>query len=899
MPSLKKRFLQKLADFIIGFPWLIITLSVTLAALSAFYSLNNLKLDTNEDNLISAKKTYRQEYQKFLDQFGDSEYFYVVFEVTPENREEAKKALVALTDKIKDRTDYFTKINYREDLSVFESRAFLLLPDEDFKQLSQKLFDWKAPISRIASLNDFEGLLQMTTDTLQAPLKDLQKNADQLKPGFELLQRILDSMDKPEAMKKIMPSSLLQPILGLKYQQDPDGFFLSPSGRLLFLQIMPKKDYSTMAVVEKPLEFLREKMQELRQDYPNLTFGLTGRPILQADEMASTGNDSLWASMASLIFVALLYIFYLKNLTKPLLIMLALVCGISWSTGFITLTLGHLNLLTLVFAIILVGIGVDYGMHFLLRYLKERNKNQGVEIAIRKSLLATGEGIVTGGLATAAAFFAALAADFLGLQELGFVSGCGVLFCLFSQLITFPALLLVAEKYSSQKKKRPDHQTKNAAVNSFGEFKFLDGLLKKPYLTLGLVLCATLAAAPFYLKTHFENNILKLQDPHLESVIFEKKIMEDGGASTWFAASLASSEEELTRLEEALKKLPSVASVESLHSVIPLNQEARRANLNQLKQNLSFNFAPSQRQVLSDYLREKLEKLKLSLENIQNLAFQSGETQAVESMETLMSTTSQLLEKLDKDGDKTWQKIRQSEIIFFSNLHQQTQQFMANLSPAPLTVHDLPQTVRQRYISASGQYALYITPAGDIWQENSMEKFIQELRTVDPHVTGAPVSVYESAKRMKHGFYRVGFLTLILVFIFMMLDFRSWPHAFIASLPLISGFLWLLGWMNFLGVSLNLANFFALPILIGLGIDNGVHLVHHFREHRNVKEMLHTVAPAIILSTLTTLIGFGALSMVRHRGLASFGMIMSIGSLTCLVAALLMVPIVLRIVYKK
>jgi len=207
--------------------------------------------------------------------------------------------------------------------------------------------------------------------------------------------------------------------------------------------------------------------------------------------------------------------------------------------------------------------------------------------------------------------------------------------------------------------------------------------------------------------------------------------------------------------------------------------------------------------------------------------------------------------------------------------------------------------VKRHYVGPSGNHVLYVYPEEDIWHWEAMKRFLSDMRKIDPNVTGSPVSVYESAARMQKGFYLILALTTLVILVILWLDFRSSLLTAIAMAPLGVGIAWLLFWMGLLDIPFNLGNFFGLPVIAGLGIDSGVHLIHRYREKGEIGDMLKTVSPAIILSTVTTLLGFGSLSFVRHRGLASFGQLMSLGSLTTLVAALVIVPLLLKVFYEK
>lgn len=679
MQAPNNRFLSFLSHFILQFPKTIVIISVLLALLSLFYASQNLKLDTDQDNLMSKDHDYYKRYQHFLKSFGDLETIYVVFEIPKGMESLVIKASRLLVEKIKLRKDYYLEIRHQE-------------------------------------------------------------NTDQLP--------------------------------------------------LLFAEILPVKDYTQSNIIKEPLRFLREKIKEVKKQYPQIPIGVTGRPVLQVDEMAGATQDSNWAGIASFIGVAFIFILFFKQAKRPLLSVLCMALGISWSLGLTTITLGHLNLLSMVFALILIGLGIEYGVHFLFRYQAERAQGFEVEKSIQNTINSTLPAIFTSALASSIAFLSALLTNFLGLKEFGFIAGTGLILCFLAQIITLPALLILFDKKI--------HPIKTLHPPQLIQ---IEKILFKTKIPLGIIIVLCLIGIPFVKKVYFEDNLLKLQDPTVESVIYENKITEMTNTSTWVAIFLAKSRDELTLLTQKASHLKTVGLTESILNSEPLSH----------------------------------------LLKFQELAFEAGKTKEVEKLELLMND------------------------------------------------------MKKRYKNSQGEYALYVYPQDNIWQPGKMEAFIKDIRSVDKNVTGTPINVYESSRLMKKGFFLVGLVTIITILFILFAEFKSLTDVLIAMFPLVFGIYWTLCLMGLFNISINLANFFALPILIGTSIDNGLHLIHRYRETNSVKKMFEGTSPAIILCLLTTMIGFGALSFVSHRGLASFGQIMALGSLCCLLASLIVVPLALKL----
>lgn len=809
-------------------------MSFALAVLSVVYSLFFLKIDSNQDSLISSNKPYHQRYLQFIKDFGDQEPIVVVFE----NNQDTK-IIAELANQLKKYPNLFSEIFFQFEIRKNAS-PLLFLPEESFSPQLEEIKKHAPLMTRLSRQQDLASFLDVIT-------KALHEGTGNSSGGFDFINTFVNLMDQPLQMREWNPLST-------------QSLLSSADGEITLLIVQPVKNYSTLEVIGKPLSVLRQEVDKIRRQYPGLSIGITGRPVLQADEMRAAGSDSQVVGVLSFIGVALLLLVGFRSLKRPGLALLSLACGIAWSWGFMTLTLGHLNLLTMVFSVILIGLGMDYGIHFLRGYELDPTHN------IERVFAHAWRPLMISAVSTSLAFYMALFTDFLGLKELGWVAGSGVLLCLFSQLITFPALLCLATK------------PKKLVIASW------NGALAPwiPKATVGLILLLV----PFLFKLRFDHNLLNLQNPALESVRFEKLLMSKPDLSTWFAISLGPDIQSITLIKEKMKRLATVSHVESLHDFFPPDQEERIQKIKSINLDLSPSIPKTED---PEKLSESLKRFELALGEIQNKAFRSGKLDAVETLERLKNKVQEIRKSLPEKINL----VRESGKYFFAKIPDMVSTLDSWFKPSPLSMSDIPDSIRKRFVSATNQVALYIHPKEDIWDPENMENFIRDLRTIDSDVVGPPIGVYESSKHVEEGFYRVGVLTLIMVGLLLMMTFQSWRECLLATLPLVVGFIWLLSLMGFFDMTINLGNFFALPILIGISIDNGVHVVHRLKTD-SIPEALKTLGPTLLMGNLTAAIGFGSLAFVEHRGLASFGLIMAMGSVCCLITTLILVPFVKR-----
>lgn len=859
---------DSIIHLIINRPRIVLIVSGILALTSLVLALHQLRFDADQDNLISKQEAYHQRYKQYLQEFGDQEYIFVVIKDDPTRPDQIQFFIDRLASTLTKENGLFQKVIHRFDPNFLDRHGVYLLPNDAYVSLHNHLSEQATLLQSLLFSGNILTFLTTTNQMLgdTAPAKSSQD----LEKGFAWIEQIMSHLDDPKALSGLADEPTKFAVFGPNNQMGAAGYISTENGHYWLIKILPIKDYSTSAVIAKPLAMLRSTIAKLKNDYPELEVGVTGRPVLQHDEMAASQEGSLISGILAFIGVSLLFLFSFREIRRPLLALIALLCGVSWTIGLVTLTVGHLNLLNLVFPIILVGLGIDFGIHFVFRYEHERSKSNNQAEALQKSLTLTGPAIIMGGITSAGAFLMAVFTDFLGLQELGFVAGMGIVLCLIAELVTLPALLRLFDLQQS------------ALLPPARVYQYLAQIPRHKIPALICLAVITAALLPSLRHTSFEHNLLKLQNPHLESVQWEQRFIEETGQSTWQAVMLRDSLAGLEELNEKIRGINSFGHTYSLLDFVGAGPQKRRS---QLQEVLGHFKAPDQAE--PSYLKPALAELITRLTSLQGRAFEHGEIEATEKIDTLLDDLNAILVNYSPNYE---QEVFSAYYQLSLNSYRALETF---LSQHPPTLNDLPELLRSHLISTSGKFAYYIEPAHDIWDPKHREQFVKDLYATDPQVTGAPIQVYESAHRMQQGFYLIGWLTTCFVFILIAIDLRSIRYALLALSPVIMGLTWLLGLMGLLNIKINLGNFFALPILIGIGIDHGVHILHRFRELKDISMALVETSPPIIVSSLTTIFGFGSLWYVQHPGLQSFGVIMAMGSLTCLISTLLLIPVLL------
>ena len=864
-------------------PGTLVVFCVLLAVVSVLAASRYLVMDSDQDRLISPDLPYHKKYLEQLENFGDQEYLYVVIGAggTEEGKKAASRFAESMARRLRDHPELIQAMYYRISAKDLGDGALLYAPLEDAGKISDAV-RFLAPHARKWFQ---DGTLAGLFDRMSDLISDGEGGLSEVEPAVfgQTLAGLAGLLATIDNTLRGKPSGDVE----FDLAGSGSRYFFTSNDKLLIMQVLPNKDFETLDVIGEPLKAIRQALEATRVEYPGVRAGLTGRPVLQADEMQTTNRDMTRASLTAFLLVGFLFVLILHGWLRPVLIMFSLGLAMAWTYGFATLAVGRLNLLSVVFVLVLVGIGVEYGVHIMMRYMEGAKGGLGVEGAVRNSISRTGPGVLLSATTTVCAFYSVLGSDFVGLAELGLIGGTGILLCMLAMLTLLPALLLIL----GRKNLLPASEPRVVAMPFLERFSDRGGLL------LLIIAGISVAALPALYRTRFSYNLLELQAKGLESVEYERRLIEESDESTWYAIFTAGTAEEGESLSETLAGLPSVGKVESILDYVPEHQKEKKALFAQAARELE-NIPASAAAPSSpgpDSLLRSFTRFSFALEALEEKLFAAGAG-------TELALLDRTLEDLRSSADLLRQDPGRAALLtdLQESLRREVEtgirQVKLWLSAESVNIHDLPPSLRGIYVGKDGRMQIKVSPKGDVWDFENLERFVAELRRVDPEISGVPVGVLEAASLMHRTFLSAAGLTLLLVSLILWGATRSLRQVLFTLLPLGVGMLWLLELMGFLGLSFNLANFFSIPILIGNGVDGGVHILVRWRELDGKGSLFSTSTPAAVaLSFGTTMIGFGGLLLAHHRGLASLGAVMVIGSFTSMLACLLVLPAALKL----
>lgn len=848
----------------------VIAASLLLALSATLYSAMSLRINSNPDDLVAKDRPYQVAYRDFVSEFGDLEYIYIVV-VDNGDGSRSQACIDVLSERLRgiaELTGVYGSVSAAEQLRV----ATRAMPTQDLRDFAAAASAFPTLLSQGGpgeALATGTSMLERLGTTALSLSNDERR---ELGAGAMLLLKTVAAAADTESRAEL--ARLLPDLM-------PRQYLRSESGKLFFLRISPVKDYGTLAVVEKPLEQIRAVIAEVGKEFPGVEIGLTGKQVLLADQMVTTSRDMTKASIISTFFVAIVFMIMTGSVWRPAAAVLCLLFGIAWTFGVTTLVLGEMNLFSTVFMPVLIGIG-DFSVYLIIRYDEERRRF-GVEESLRRAMFTTTPGNLTACMTSSAAFFVTMLTEFKALRELGFIAGTGLVLCLVASLVTLPAFLVVLDRRATRARLFPwrPFESHCGAPN--------EGIAR-PVLILAICALLTLALFPAIGNVRFEDNLLELQAEGLESVAWENRILEDSNHTTLFGVITADSLDEVARVIALAQQKPALGTVHSVFDVIAPDSAERT----QLRARLHPPPGAALPQVhASPWGPPELERAAAAVHRVAALAALQAPREA-ERMERVGHALRELALRLYNEPAEVARQTREQIGHFVS----QTGQSLATmLAGDRLGLREsLPDAARDMFVSPGGRFAVMLHPRKNVWAMDALVDFVADLRAIDPDATGFPVNHMEILAEMKRSARQVFLLALVTVVLLVWLDFRDLKDTILAVAPLLAALVGTFEAMGLLRIDFNIVNFISAPLLVGIGVDYGVHIIHRYREGGEKSSELGSTPRAVVLTALTTLIGFGSLLTAQHLGARSFGALMVVGGIACLVASLLILPNLLVVI---
>ena len=878
-PSLLAAPLGYVTAWAVRRPAAVLAAAILLAVASIVITIGGLGFHTSRLDLINPQCAHNRLWVDYINEFGDQDDVVVLVQGT--SRDQIVPVLEDLSARLLKNDRYFKAVLHEVDLSTVRSKGLYYLPEKELQTIGPFLREYGPIID-----GDWQKL-QMSHMIDGLCLRLHQKNAvgqnsqmaslaqlDQL--SSSLLAGLNGAPDYCSPWPMMPDSVSMLSELGPKYLLANEGRW----GLVLLRLAEDAEDATSFAPESRAIDELRDLITQVRAAHPDVEVGLTGLPIMENDEMRTSQSAMLRASLLSLVGVACLFIAGFGGVRHPMMTVATLLLAMAWSFGYITIGIGHLNILSIAFGVILIGLGIDFGVHYVARYVQLRHEHELCETALVDTARSVGPGIITGAATTAIAFFMAGFTDFTGVAELGVIAGGGIVLCCIGAIVVLPAMIRLSDggRTASLKPLPPPLDIP----------KWLAWLFRRPGRVLGVSLLMTIALGVGISQLYYDYNLLNLQAEGLESVELEHKLLTEGDCSVWFALSIADSRDELLERKERFLAQPSVERVEEIASLLPVDNDKKRPLIEAI--GLRLSLLPERPPAIPiDPPGELGRSLARAQVLVKNLPDSDG----------VVRKLTQIRDRLRRMTDQECVgRLGECQHRIAADLLSRLFILREMANPEPPRLEDLPEGLVTRFVGQRKQgqpkrFLMKIYAKSNIWDMDAMRQFVREVRQVDSKATGNPLQTYEASLAMKSSYEKAAWFALAAIMVVLVIDFEGPVYALLAMVPLGLGMLQMFGILGLIGIPLNPANMIVLPLILGIGIDDGVHVVHDFRRQRGPYRMSASTAAAVVITSLTTMVGFGSMMIASHRGLQSLGRVLTIGVTCCLFTSLIMLPALL------
>ncbi len=852
-------------------PWVLLA-ALLIAVASSIYISRNLGMNTDTTDMLSEELPFRinlKHYNKTFPQ--DIETLLIVLDApTPE---QARLSAEQLARRLQEDAQNFYDV-YSPRVDDFTARNGLLYQSiPDLERITDSLAAAQPLITRITR----DPTLAAFADVLTGAVNELNKGRSiELRPVLNGVNTTL------EARLNGSPRAL-------SWQTMFSGESQKNTYQELIV-VKPRLDYSQLFPAEESIAALYAAAESvgITGNSP-VRLRITGEVALAAEELNSSLRGMEFAGIITFVLVALVLYFAMRTGGLILNVLICLLMGLVLTAAFATAAVGHLNVISIAFAVLYIGLGADFAIHFLLRYREIIQNGLPPNQAIHISGGDAGAALTACTITNAIGFYAFIPTDYSGVAELGIISGTGMIISLLVTLTIGPALLRYLPR------RMPAQSVAKSSVGKVLEFS-----LKWHKLTYAATLAATVAALMLLPQVRFDYNLLNMQDQKADTVQTFRELLAEPDLSPWHVAVLAGNREETEYLAQRLAKLPEVNKVVTILDFVPTEQEEKFSYIQEMALTVGPIAAPPPPQVRiisGVVLAEQYKALRELVAALDRFVVKHPNHPSAITASSLQSTLANLFVQLDKvSNDEKSKLLYAMEDDLLAMLPLALQSLRTATEAEPFVQENLPAPLRERWHSQAGEYRLAVYPLEDLNDNDALRRFVLAVQQVAPQAIGVPVISLEAGEAVVQAFIQAFSLAFIGVVIILLALLRSIKYTLLVLLPLLLSSLFTAALTVLLNVPFNFANIIALPLLLGLGIDSSLHMVYRSLNNEMVSEILiHTsTARAIFYSALTALVDFASLMFSSHQGTASMGILLTVGLAFTLICTLVILPALLR-----
>ena len=836
-------------------PWLVIAIAAILSAISAAYSVTHFAIDTDVNKLISPKLDWREREAAFEKEFP-GHFGSTVVVVDAPTTELASQAAAELTERLKQQPELFHSVENLSGSEFFARNGLLFRPANDVAQMTAGLSQASPLIGTLVGDPSLRGMTRALSLAFIG-VRNKMTSLDALARPFSM------AADTVEAALAGKPTSFSW--LELLSGEKP-----STGDLRRMIEVHPVLDYSSLEPGRRSSDAIRKTARDLdlASKY-QARVRLTGSIPMADEEFATVQHGALINGIATVIAVLVILWLALKSARIIAAVFISLFVGLSITAALGLWMVGALNMISVAFAVLFVGLGVDFGIQFSVRYRAERHAVDRLRPALILAARHAGVPLTLAAAAVAAGFLSFLPTDYRGVSELGQIAGVGMLIAYLTSVTLLPALLTVFN---------PPGEPEGVGYKVLAP---VDRFLQRQRVAVigGTIGVAVLGLPLLYFLT-FDFDPIHLRDPKVESIATLLDLGGDPAAGSNAINIILPSLEAANAASARLKAEPEVRSTLTLQAFIPEDQDKKLASIQKLAGSLGPVLQnPATSAVPTD--AENIAALNGTADQLVRIADENKGTGA-EAAKRLAAD----MEKLAQADPAVRDKV---QTAFAVALKRDVADMQDYFKARSVTRDNLPEGLRRQWVAADGKARVEVSPSGNTDDTEVLRAFARKVLALYPGAVGGPVSILKSGETVVRAFIEAGAYALISIAILLWIILRRFGDVVLTLAPLVLAGVVTLEICVLIGMPLNFANIIALPLLLGVGVAFKIYYIMAWRAGQT--DLLQSsLTRAVFWSALTTATAFGSLWMSSHPGTSSMGKLLALSLLCTLCAAVLFQP---------
>ncbi|MCJ2029258.1 MMPL family transporter [Methylobacterium sp. J-043] len=846
--------IERLVAFSVRRRWLVLVAAALLTVAGAGAAAHLFRINTDVERLIEPSVPWRQDEIAFEKAFPQRTNL-VAAVIDGETPEIAEEAAARFAEALKSHRSEIETVYRPDGGPFFDRNGLLLMSQEELEQTTQRLIEQQGLLGPLAADPSLRGVMRVLSLGVKGVKSGDAKLEDLAQPMGQIDETLRKALDGQRAR--------------MSWQTLLAGGRSETTDKRKFVMIQPVLDYNALEPGREATKLIRRVAAEQNIDAAHgLRIRLTGPVAVADDEFATLADDAFLNYSLTTAAIVLFLALALRSGPLVISVLITTFAGLIVTAALGLIMVGELNPISVAFAALFVGLGIDFGIQFAVRYRADRYELGSVDAALRGAARGVGWSLTLAAVSLLAGFFAFLPTQFRGVSELGLIAGVGMIVAYLFSLTLLPALIAV---FNPRGEKRAVETTWMAGVDHW--------IIEHRKWVLIFVGLITVAGIPLLLKLPFDSNPMHLRSPKVESIATYLDLIKDPATSPNSIDVLAPTVDGVPALSKRLQGLEAVAKVISIDTFVPRDQDQKLATIQETAQLLAPALNPA-RKPPPPTDAENVKALKETAAALKTIA--NGDSAGAKAADRLSGT-------LDTLAAAPAEKREAASVALTTDLKTLMSRLSGLLDPKKITLDNLPKPLKAEWVTSDGRARIEVHPKGDSNDDEVLRRFAKEVQTVDPHATGAPIATTESSYTILGAFVQAGLTALALIFILLSVALRKpWDVAMTLG-PLVLATLWTLMALKVIGMPLNFANIIALPLMLAVGVAFHIYYVIAWRA--GVVDMLaSSLTRAIFFSALTTGTAFGSLMLSSHPGTASMGELLALSLFFTLIAAFFVVP---------